>query len=115
MKFLIDLRAARDLSDAAIVGDAGSPLVLRFGEKGFLWIEIEATGLARLARRARAFRGERHRSVARGALDALAGPSRALPPDAPDSVSSAIAAPPALRIPGSCAALENPACCRRSP
>jgi len=32
--------------DWAIIGDAGSPRVLRFGEKGFLWIEIEATGKA---------------------------------------------------------------------
>ena len=32
--------------DAVILGDAGSPRVLRFGEKGFLWVEIEATGRA---------------------------------------------------------------------
>jgi succinyl-diaminopimelate desuccinylase len=30
--------------DANICGDVGSPQVLRFGEKGLLWIEIEATG-----------------------------------------------------------------------
>jgi hypothetical protein len=32
------------LGDAAIIGDAGSCRVLRLGEKGFLWIEIEAVG-----------------------------------------------------------------------
>lgn len=30
--------------DAAIIPDAGSPMVTRFGEKGFLWITIEAEG-----------------------------------------------------------------------
>jgi acetylornithine deacetylase/succinyl-diaminopimelate desuccinylase-like protein len=32
--------------DWAIIGDAGSPRVLRFGEKGFLWVEIDAIGKA---------------------------------------------------------------------
>ena len=32
--------------DATIIGDAGSPMVLRFGEKGFIWIEITAEGKA---------------------------------------------------------------------
>lgn len=32
--------------DAMITGDAGSPEVLRFGEKGMLWIELEAAGKA---------------------------------------------------------------------
>lgn len=32
--------------DAVIIGDAGSPRVLRFGEKGFLWVEIDASGIA---------------------------------------------------------------------
>jgi succinyl-diaminopimelate desuccinylase len=30
--------------DAMICGDAGSPKVLRFGEKGFVWVEVLATG-----------------------------------------------------------------------
>jgi succinyl-diaminopimelate desuccinylase len=30
--------------DAVIIGDAGSPHVLRFGEKGFLWVEVSASG-----------------------------------------------------------------------
>jgi acetylornithine deacetylase/succinyl-diaminopimelate desuccinylase-like protein len=32
--------------DAVLNADAGSPRVLRFGEKGQLWIELRATGLA---------------------------------------------------------------------
>ena len=32
--------------DAMINGDAGSPSVMRFGEKGQMWIEVTATGLA---------------------------------------------------------------------
>ena len=32
--------------DAVLIADAGSPRVLRFGEKGFLWVEIEAAGRA---------------------------------------------------------------------
>ncbi len=30
--------------DANICGDVGSPRVVRFGEKGLMWIEVEATG-----------------------------------------------------------------------
>ena len=30
--------------DANICGDVGSPKVVRFGEKGLMWIEVEATG-----------------------------------------------------------------------
>ncbi|HET6927984.1 MAG TPA: M20/M25/M40 family metallo-hydrolase, partial [Hyphomicrobiaceae bacterium] len=32
--------------DANICGDVGSPMVLRFGEKGLLWLDVEATGTA---------------------------------------------------------------------
>lgn len=32
--------------DANICGDVGSPMVVRFGEKGLLWIEVEASGVA---------------------------------------------------------------------
>lgn len=32
--------------DAMITGDAGSPDVLRFGEKGLIWIDVEAEGKA---------------------------------------------------------------------
>jgi acetylornithine deacetylase/succinyl-diaminopimelate desuccinylase-like protein len=30
--------------DATLIADAGSPMVTRFGEKGFLWITVEAAG-----------------------------------------------------------------------
>ncbi|KAH7394061.1 hypothetical protein DE146DRAFT_116288 [Phaeosphaeria sp. MPI-PUGE-AT-0046c] len=33
-------------ANAVIVGDAGSPLVVRTGEKGLLWLELRATGKA---------------------------------------------------------------------
>jgi succinyl-diaminopimelate desuccinylase len=33
-------------ADAVIVGDAGSPLIVRTGEKGLLWLELSATGKA---------------------------------------------------------------------
>src|SRR5207253_518107 len=32
--------------DAMICGDVGSPHVLRFGEKGFIWLDVEASGKA---------------------------------------------------------------------
>ena len=32
--------------DVMITGDAGSPEVLRFGEKGMIWLDIEAKGKA---------------------------------------------------------------------
>jgi succinyl-diaminopimelate desuccinylase len=32
------------LGDANICGDVGSPKVVRFGEKGLMWVEVEATG-----------------------------------------------------------------------
>lgn len=32
--------------DAMICGDAGSPLVVRAGEKGFIWVELRSTGKA---------------------------------------------------------------------
>ncbi|MCA1398780.1 M20/M25/M40 family metallo-hydrolase [Bradyrhizobium sp. BRP56] len=44
-KYLLD-QVSHASGDAVIIGDAGSPMVLRFGEKGFLWIEIEAEGNA---------------------------------------------------------------------
>lgn len=34
------------IADAAIVGDAGSPLIVRTGEKGLVWLEIRAIGKA---------------------------------------------------------------------
>ncbi len=44
-RWLLD-HVAYASGDAVIIADAGSPRVLRFGEKGFLWIDIEASGRA---------------------------------------------------------------------
>ena len=87
-KFLIDT-VPHAIGDAVIVGDAGSPHVLRFGEKGFLWIEIEAVG--RASHGAHVHLGVNAIDRLRAALDALAE-MRALPSDAPAAVIEAIAA-----------------------
>jgi acetylornithine deacetylase/succinyl-diaminopimelate desuccinylase-like protein len=44
-KFLLD-QVPHATGAATIIGDAGSPMVARFGEKGFVWIEIAAEGKA---------------------------------------------------------------------
>jgi len=41
--FLLDT-VPHAAGDAMISGDAGSPLVLRFGEKGMIWLEVTAAG-----------------------------------------------------------------------
>lgn len=73
--------------DAVILGDAGSPRVLRFGEKGFLWVEIEATG--RAAHGAHVHLGD---NAIERLLEALAGLQalRSLPVVAPPAVLEAI-------------------------
>jgi succinyl-diaminopimelate desuccinylase len=86
-KHLIDT-VPHAVGDAVIVGDAGSPHVLRFGEKGFLWIEIEAAG--RASHGAHVHLGVNAIDRLRAALDALAG-IRALTPDPPAAVTTAIA------------------------
>jgi acetylornithine deacetylase/succinyl-diaminopimelate desuccinylase-like protein len=75
--------------DAVIVGDAGSPEVLRFGEKGFLWVEIEAAG--RAAHGAHVHLGTNAVDRLRAALDRLDA-LRALAVDMPAAVAAAIAA-----------------------
>lgn len=87
-KFLIDT-VPHATGDAAIVGDAGSPLVLRFGEKGFLWIEIDAVG--RAAHGAHVHLGVNAVDRLRAALDALST-LNTLDVDAPDAVAQAIGA-----------------------
>ena len=74
-------------ADAVIIGDAGSPAVVRFGEKGFLWVEIDAVG--RPAHGAHVHLGDNAVDRLRGALDALAT-LRDMPVHAPDSVTRAI-------------------------
>ena len=75
--------------DAVIIGDAGSPRVLRFGEKGFLWIEVEAAG--RPAHGAHVHLGDNAIDRLRGALDRLGAALAAVPVAAPAAVTEAIA------------------------
>jgi acetylornithine deacetylase/succinyl-diaminopimelate desuccinylase-like protein len=75
--------------DAVIIGDAGSPRVLRFGEKGFLWLEIEAEGKA--AHGAHVHLGDNALERLIAALTRLQG-LRDLPADAPPAVRQAITA-----------------------
>ncbi len=75
--------------DAVIIGDAGSPDVIRFGEKGFLWVTVEASGHP--AHGAHVHRGTNAIDRLRVALDVLAG-LRAIVPDSPAEVTAAIAA-----------------------
>ena len=55
--------------DANICGDVGSPRVVRFGEKGLIWVEVEATGSA--AHGAHVHRGTNAIDRLRTALDRL--------------------------------------------
>jgi succinyl-diaminopimelate desuccinylase len=75
--------------DANICGDVGSPMVVRFGEKGLLWIEVEATGIA--AHGAHVHKGVNAIDQLRTALDRVML-LEALPVAAPRSVSQAIEA-----------------------
>ncbi len=75
--------------DAMICGDVGSPQIVRFGEKGLLWIDIAAEG--KPAHGAHVHRGINAIDRLRAALDALKR-LETLPVDAPAAVSAAIAA-----------------------
>jgi succinyl-diaminopimelate desuccinylase len=75
--------------DANICGDVGSPLVVRFGEKGLMWIEIEAHGVA--AHGAHVHKGVNAIDRLRAALDRVKGLER-LPVAAPDAIVAAIEA-----------------------
>jgi acetylornithine deacetylase/succinyl-diaminopimelate desuccinylase-like protein len=87
-KWLMD-HVPHATGDAVIIGDAGSPRVLRFGEKGFLWIELEAQGKA--AHGAHVHLGVNAVDRLRAALDAVCI-LRSLRPEAPAGVTAAIAA-----------------------
>jgi acetylornithine deacetylase/succinyl-diaminopimelate desuccinylase-like protein len=75
--------------DANICGDVGSPMVVRFGEKGLLWIEVEARGTA--AHGAHVHKGVNAIDRLREALDRVKDLER-LPVEAPAAVTRAIAA-----------------------
>ncbi|MEO3472608.1 M20/M25/M40 family metallo-hydrolase [Roseomonas sp. CAU 1739] len=95
-KWLLDHVPGLAGAGAVIIGDAGSPRVLRFGEKGFLWIEVEAAGTA--AHGAHVHLGDNAIDRLRVALDAVSA-LRDLPVGAPPSVTAAIAAARAISEP----------------
>jgi succinyl-diaminopimelate desuccinylase len=74
--------------DANICGDVGSPKVVRFGEKGLMWIEVEATGSP--AHGAHVHRGTNAIDRLRKALDRVMELEE-LPFQAPPVVTQAIA------------------------
>jgi succinyl-diaminopimelate desuccinylase len=82
--------------EATIIGDAGSPMVARFGEKGFIWIEIAAEGKA--AHGAHVHLGVNAMDRLRVALDRVSA-LRDLPVDMPDQVRNAIAAAKSISEP----------------
>jgi succinyl-diaminopimelate desuccinylase len=75
--------------DAMLSGDVGSPMVVRFGEKGLCWVEIEAEGQP--AHGAHVHKGRNAIDRLRCALDGLKR-IEALPVAAPAAVTSAIIA-----------------------
>jgi len=75
--------------DAMICGDVGSPQIVRFGEKGLLWIEIEAAGSP--AHGAHVHKGINAIDRLRAALDALKR-AESIVADPPARVTAAIAA-----------------------
>jgi succinyl-diaminopimelate desuccinylase len=79
--------------DANICGDVGSPKVVRFGEKGLMWIEVEATGSP--AHGAHVHRGANAIDRLREALDRLKE-LEAIPFRAPAAVTEAISGAKAI-------------------
>ncbi len=85
-KYLLD-HVPHAMGAATIIGDAGSPMVLRFGEKGFIWIEITAEGKA--AHGAHVHLGVNAMDRLRDALDRVTA-LRGCPVVIPESVRAAI-------------------------
>lgn len=73
--------------DANICGDVGSPMVVRFGEKGLYWIEVEASGIP--AHGAHVHKGANAIDRLRAALDRVKRLER-LSVEAPPDVKRAI-------------------------
>jgi succinyl-diaminopimelate desuccinylase len=82
--------------DAMISGDVGSPMVVRFGEKGLLWVEIEAEGSP--AHGAHVHKGINAIDRLREALDVLKQ-LETLGADEPPMVAAAIEAARAISEP----------------
>jgi acetylornithine deacetylase/succinyl-diaminopimelate desuccinylase-like protein len=85
--------------DAILVADVGSPEVIRFGEKGFLWFEVEATG--KPAHGAHVHLGVNAAERLMGALAAILG-LRGMEVPTPPAIAQAIrhAAPVSERLAG---------------
>ena len=81
---------------ATIIGDAGSPMVARFGEKGFIWIDVTAEGKA--AHGAHVHLGANALDRLRVALDRVST-LRDLPVKMPEQVRRAIAGAKAISEP----------------
>jgi succinyl-diaminopimelate desuccinylase len=82
--------------DAMISGDVGSPMVVRFGEKGLLWVEIEAEGAP--AHGAHVHKGVNAIDRLRDALDVLKQ-LETLETNEPAMVAAAIEAAKAISEP----------------
>jgi succinyl-diaminopimelate desuccinylase len=82
--------------DANICGDVGSPMVVRFGEKGLLWLDVEAKGIA--AHGAHVHKGVNAIDRLRAALDRVKDLER-LPIEMPPEVKDAIAAAASISEP----------------
>jgi succinyl-diaminopimelate desuccinylase len=82
--------------DANICGDVGSPKVVRFGEKGLMWVEVEATGSP--AHGAHVHRGINAIDRLRVALDRLKD-LETIPFQSPPIVTRAIARARAISEP----------------
>ena len=76
--------------DAMISGDVGSPMVVRFGEKGLLWVEIEAGGSP--AHGAHVHKGANAIDRLRHALDILKQLEAWTPDEPPELVATIEAA-----------------------
>lgn len=87
-KWLLD-NVPEGRGDAMVSGDVGSPLVVRFGEKGLFWVEVSATG--KPAHGAHVHKGINAIDRLRVALDAVKR-LEMLKVDAPDEIGAAIAA-----------------------
>ena len=95
--------------DANICGDVGSPRVVRFGEKGLMWVEVEATGSP--AHGAHVHGHQRHRPPAHRARPAEGAGGRALPGAAGRHRRRS---PRPSRSPNRCRAPAKPRRCRAS-
>jgi len=80
-------------ADVMLSGDVGSPRVIRFGEKGLVWVDIEASGTP--AHGAHVHKGINAIDRLRGALDQLKS-LEDIPVAAPDTVTRAITAAQAV-------------------